>query len=183
MTDTQAPSPTLNRAQRRKLKRLQRGRSKATHRNKLLPKQEAKHCATIYRAMALNQRYTEAEQAHMILPAWSAFDNIRTGKGTKDDLDTIAVIINACMVLSADVHPDCQAVARQAAQACIAVKVRYRKTGRIIFSNLTTPEMDNLQAGIELYEEFLRHIKPSENINALNVVRASIGTGNFLEDA
>ena len=87
------------------------------------------------------------------------------------------------MVLSAKVHPDCQTVARQAAQACIAVKVRYRKTGRIIFSNLTTPEMDNLQAGIELYEEFLRHIKPSENINALNVVRASIGTGNFLEDA
>ena len=183
MTDTKAPAPTLNREQRRKLKRLQRGRSKATHRNKLLPKQTAKHCATIYRAMALNQRYTEAEQAHMMLPAWSAFDTIRTGKGTKDDLDTIAVIINACMVLSADVHPDCQAVASQAAQACIAVKVRYRKTGRIIFSNLTTPEMDNLQAGIELYEEFLRHIKPSENINALNVVRASIGSGNFLEEA
>ena len=178
---TDAPAPTLNREQRRKLaKEMKRNAQK---RCKLLPKQEAKHCATIYSAMALNQRYTEAEQAHMILPAWSAFDTMRTGKGTTDDLDTIAVIINACMVLSAKVHPDCQTVAHQAAQACIAVKVRYRKTGRIIFSNLTTPEMDNLQAGIELYEEFLRHIKPSENINALNVVRASIGSGNFLEEA
>ena len=183
MTDTPAPTPTLNREQRRKLKRLQRGRSKATHRNKLLPKHTLEHCAAMWRVFAKTEYYTEGEQAELMLPIWVAFDNIRTGKGTDSDINTLLVYMHAASDLSKGVHQECVDVVRAALRALRAIVARYCDTKRVLFSNLHMLEKDAVQAGIELYEEYIRHITPQQNTKAIKHAQRVVENKTFLEEA
>ena len=69
MTDTPAPTPALNREQRRKLAKEMK--SKAPKRCKLLPKHTLEHCAAMWRVFAKTEYYTEGEQAELMLPMFT----------------------------------------------------------------------------------------------------------------
>ena len=181
MTDTQAPAPTLNREQRRKLAKEMK--SKAPKRCKLLPKHTLEHCAAMWRVFAKTEYYTEGEQAELMLPIWVAFDNIRTGKGTDSDINTLLVYMHAASDLSKGVHQECVDVVRAALRALRAIVARYCDTKRVLFSNLHMLEKDAVQAGIELYEEYIRHITPQQNTKAIKHAQRVVENKTFLEEA
>ena len=179
---TDAPAPTLNREQSRKLdKEMKR---KAPKRQHVQPRHTAQHCTVFERTINKHHIMPEAKQAHVYLPVLAAFDNIRTGKGIEYDLDTISIAMNTAMVLSRQANrQDYIDIADSAAQACIALKVRYRKTGKFIFSNLDMPEKDNLLAGIDLYEALLGQASQHMVERGIRRVGQFIARKTFLEEA
>ena len=136
--------------------------------------------AAMGRVFARIQPYTDAEQAHVSIPARMGMSNILHGKGTTDDLDAIAYTVNATLVLSETTHPECVNVCLDAASAVIAAKNRWRKFGSIGFDGLG---LQAVQHALDLHEEFLKHINPATHAAALREVLRRIDAGKFLEQA
>jgi len=135
--------------------------------------------AAMGRVFACTQPYTDAEQAQMALPARLAFQSIVQGKGEIGDLDTVAVTVNATLILSETVHQECVGVCLDAADAVIEAKNRWRKLQRLGFSG---PGMESVRTALDLYEEFLRHITPAQHTGAWREVWRRIDAGKFLEE-
>lgn len=136
--------------------------------------------SAIYRVMSRTQPYTQAEQAHMSLPARLALQSITQGKGTIDDLDTIAMTVNTALVLSEITHPECVKVCLDAAAGTIAAKSRWRRLHRVGFDGTGLEAVRN---ALDLHEQYLQHISPAQHCNALREVMRRIDAGKFLEES
>ena len=78
-----------NRAERRSASKRQH-----TDRNKTL-----RSHAAVYSVMARTQPYTESEQALLQTPVYMALGAMKGGGATAEDMGTLCIVCNACMIL------------------------------------------------------------------------------------
>ena len=83
--------------------------------------------AAMGRVFARTQPYTQAEQAHLAIPAYDSLNRITSGQGEPKDIDILGTVINISLVLSEATHPECVNVCLDAAQAAINAKERWKK--------------------------------------------------------
>lgn len=123
--------------------------------------------SSIYRVMSRLQPFTPDELLKLELPIRMAFEAIKTGRGTLQDISEIDAAINATMVRAEKLDPLCRQTAMVSRDALLRCLHRYNATGRVGFDG---PAIAEVELGIDLYEQLLRLSTPLQIADALREV-------------
>lgn len=138
----------------------------------------AKDPSAIYRLMSKVQPFTPAEQATLSIPPRIAYEAMRTGRGGKDDFDTLAAVINVAMVCSEPISQELVDLCQQAQNQLLLIRDRFRRTGKW---GLDHQDMRALPPVLDLHEQYLQHCTPMEMANAMREVLRRCKTGDVLK--
>jgi hypothetical protein len=122
---------------------------------------------SIYKLMSKIQPFTDEELMKLELPIRISYVSIKTGAGTAQDFHDIAAAINCAMVRSESVDPLVEATAIAARDALMRTWHRFERTGRMGFDG---PAIGEVEAGIDLHEQFCRMSTPLQMIEAMREV-------------
>lgn len=111
--------------------------------------------------------FTPAELIELELPIRLAFDSIKNGRGTLQDISDIGAAINTTMVRAESISPKCVLAAIAARDALQRTLTRYHSTGRVGFDG---PAIADVAVGIDLHEQMLRLSTPVQMADALREV-------------
>ena len=136
--------------------------------------------STIYRVLSRTQPYTQAEQAHLAIPAYDSLNRITSGQGEPKDIDILGTVINISLVLSEATHPECVNVCLDAALAAINAKERWKKMNRIGFDG---PGLEAVRVVLDMYDQYLQTITPLQHQRAMVKVNERIANGQFLKES
>lgn len=131
------------------------------------PKRRRKYTAdklSLFRLLNKLQPFTEAEQTKLALPLRMAFESIKTGKGTFDDLSDIGAAINTTIVRSESIGGACYDAAIAARDALLRCLHRYRATGRVGFDG---PAISDVEIALEVHEQLFALSTPLQMQQAL----------------
>lgn len=123
--------------------------------------------ASIYKLMNKLQPFTPDELLKLELPIRMAFEAIKTGRGTLQDISDLGVAINATMVRAESIDPLCLQTAIAARDALLRCLHRHTATGRVGFDG---PAIAEVELGIDLHEQLLRLSTPLQMADALREV-------------
>jgi len=112
--------------------------------------------------------FTASELLQLQMPIRQAYEAIRTGRGTINDLSDIGTAINATMVRAEAIDPLCVQTAIAARDALLRSLHRYNTHGRIGFDG---PAIADVELGIELHEQLLALSTPLQMADALREVQ------------
>ena len=132
------------------------------------------------RVFARTQPYTQAEQAHLAIPAYDSLNRITSGQGEPKDIDILGTVINISLVLSEATHPECVNVCLDAALAAINAKERWKKMNRIGFDG---PGLEAVRVVLDMYDQYLQTITPLQHQRAMVKVNERIANGQFLKES
>jgi hypothetical protein len=124
--------------------------------------------ASICRVMERIQPFTPDELLKLELPIRMAFEAIKTGRGTLQDISDIGVAINSAMVRAESLDPLCLQTAIAARDALLRCLHRHNATGKVGFDG---PAIADVDLGIDLHEQLLRLSTPLQMADALREVQ------------
>ena len=156
----------MNRAQRRQA-------AKAT---KAKPGRGRADPFAYLRAIGGVQPFTSDEKTQLCLPVRMAYEALRTGKGDAGDFDTLAVVVNTCLIRAEQIAPELVARVIDAQDALMRIKDRANRTGRL---GLDYQAMTDLLPIIDLHEQLIDLSAPVQMKAALLEVMARIERGQF----
>lgn len=133
----------------------------------------------INKVMNKIQPFNAGELLQLELPIRSAYESIRTGRGTVGDLSDIGTAINATLIRSESIDPLCVQTAIAARDALLRSLMRYRKTGKVGFDG---PALAEVELGIDLHEQILRLSTPLQMADALREVQKRVAEQQALGD-
>lgn len=155
----------MNRAQKRAAHR-----AKPTDRNKSVRTQ-----AAMYSVMARTQPYTESEQALLQTPVYMALGAMKGGGATAEDMGTLCIVCNACMILGEKIGPECVAIAKCAMHALGRAERRMLDHGHYGLDG------EGLQAIEDCIDQLLALVTPQQMTRAYDEMRKRIARGETLD--
>ena len=158
----------MNRAQKRAAHR-----AKPTDRNKSVRTQ-----AAMYSVMARTQPYTESEQAQLQIPVYAALGAMKSGAATSDDMGTLCIVCNACMILGEKISEECVALAKTAMHALARSEQRLLDTGHY---GLDGEGLRAITDCIDLHDQLLSLVTPQQMTKAYDEMRRRIAAGETLD--
>lgn len=126
--------------------------------------------------------FDQQEITKLAVPPRLAIEAIRYGKGTESDFDTLACIVNVCLIRTEQIggdKTDAMAVCHDAMEALMKMKERAQRTGKIGFG---IGEMDALVPALDLHEQLIELSTPKQMMDALRQVLHRIQTGHIQRD-
>jgi hypothetical protein len=126
--------------------------------------------------------FDQREITQLAVPPRMAIEAIRYGKGTETDFDTLACIVNVCMVRTEQIGGDKTAaldVCYGAMEALMKMKERAQRLGKIGFG---AGEMDALVPALDLHEQLIELSTPKQMADALRQVLSRIEAGHVQHD-
>ena len=157
-----------NRAERRRAQKRQH-----TDRNKTVG-----HCASIFKVMARTQPYTVSEQAQLQIPVYAALGAMKSGAATSDDMGTLCIVCNACMILGEKISEECVALAKTAMHALARSEQRLLDTGHY---GLDGEGLRAITDCIDLHDQLLSLVTPQQMTKAYDEMRRRIAAGETLD--
>ena len=118
--------------------------------------------------------YTDQDVVKLALPARMAFEAIKTGTGTTDDFDELAVSVNSTMVRSESIDELCVQTCIIAQEALLRCKQRYLRTGRFGWDGLA---LQQVPPALDLHEEVMANSTPHQMTVALKEQYSRIQRG------
>jgi len=122
--------------------------------------------------------FNAAELMRLELPIRMSFESLKNGHGTEQDFHDLAAAINTTMVRAESIDPLCEQTAIAARDALMRCWHRFEKTGRLGFDG---PALGEIEAGIDLHEQFIRLSTPLQMVNALKTVIARGKCGEVVQ--
>ena len=157
----------MNRAERRASKRQH------TYRNKTV-----RSHAAVYSVMARTQPYTESEQAQLQIPVYAALGAMKSGAATSDDMGTLCIVCNACMILGEKISEECVALAKTAMHALARAEQRLLDHGHY---GLDGEGLQAIEDCIDLHDQLLALVTPQQMTRAYDEMRKRIARGETLD--
>lgn len=122
------------------------------------------------------QPFTEAEKTKLSLPVRMAYEALRTGKADEGDFDTLAVVVNTCLIRAEQISPALVDRVIEAQDAMMRIKERHLRTGRM---GLDAQAMADLLPILDLHEQLIDLSTPAQMRDALLEVMARIDRKQF----
>ena len=157
-----------NRAERRSASKRQH-----TDRNKTVG-----HCASIFKVMARTQPYTEYEQAQLQIPVYAALGAMKSGAATSDDMGTLCIVCNACMILGEKISEECVALAKTAMHALARAEQRLLDHGHY---GLDGEGLQAIEDCIDMHDQLLALVTPQQMTRAYDEMRKRIARGETFD--
>jgi|GEM_PF-2166975 len=132
------------------------------------------------RAIGGVQPFTTAEKTQLCLPVRMAYEAVRTGKGDAGDFDTLAVVVNTCLIRAEQIAPELVTRVIDAQDALMRIKERGQRTGRL---GLDYQAMADLLPIIDLHEQLIDLSAPVQMRDALLEVMTRMNRGQVLQPA
>lgn len=107
----------------------------------------------MYKAMARTTGFEQAEQTELALPVRLAWDALRSGRATGDDIATLADVIAICIIATQSMDALVQDTIEAGRLAMCAVADRYRRCQRW---GVDAAALRDLPPIVDFYEELLR---------------------------
>jgi hypothetical protein len=111
--------------------------------------------------------FTQSELLRLELPIRLSYQAFLSGQATVSDFHDLVAAMNSTLVRSEAIGPECEAIAKQAADALRRTWDRYEHTGRLSFDTMGAHAMGH---GIELHEELIRNSSPEQMVRAMREV-------------
>lgn len=134
--------------------------------------------AAIYGVMARTQLYTQEEQASLQMPVYMALGAMKGGGATAEDMGTLCIVCNACMILGEKIGPECVAIAKCAMHALGRAERRMLDHGHY---GLDGEGLQAIEDCIDLHDQLLALVTPQQMTRAYDVMRKSIARGEALD--
>ena len=157
-----------NRAERRRAQKRQH-----TDRNKTM-----RSHAAMYAVMARTQPYTESEQAQLQIPVYAAIGAMKGGTATPDDMGTLCIVCNACMILGEKIGEECVTLAKTAMHALARAEQRLLDHGHY---GLDGEGLQAIEDCIDLHDQLLSLVTPQQMTRAYDEMRKRIARGETLD--
>ena len=158
----------MNRAQKRAARR-----AKPTDRNK-----SVRTHAAMYSVMARTQPYTESEQALLQTPVYMALGAMKGGVATAEDMGTLCIVCNACMILGEKIGEECVTLAKTAMHALARAEQRLLDHGHY---GLDGEGLQAIEDCIDLHDQLLTLVTPLQMTRAYDEMRKRIARGETLD--
>ena len=158
----------MNRAERRRAQKRQH-----TDRNKTL-----RSHAAMYAVMARTQPYTESEQALLQTPVYMALGAMKGGGATAEDMGTLCIVCNACMILGESIGEECVSLAKTAMHALARAEQRLLDHGHY---GLDGEGLQAIEDCIDLHDQLLSLVTPQQMTRAYDEMRKRIARGETLD--
>jgi len=174
------PAPTLNRAARRTLARAQARAPRPTAR-RYAPDVTA-HARTLARA----QEFTPDEVQRLASEAHEAFHAFKTGGGSSDHFDTLALIVNVVLIRAEAIDAAsgggdvCVRAAQAAQDALMRMKDRRQRMGRWA---LDAAGMAAIETALDVHDQLLELGTIGQIIDAMREVQRRMDSGVVLGNA
>lgn len=123
---------------------------------------------SIVKLMDKVEPFTDPELVAIKLHTRIAFESIKSGRGTMQDVSDIASAVNTTMVRAEAIDPLCLQTAAAAKDALLRCLRRFNATGKVGFDG---PAIAEVEIGLELYEQILSLSTRVQMANALRQVR------------
>lgn len=141
-----------------------------------------KPIANPLRVISAHIPFEQREITQLAVPPRLSIEAIRYGKGTESDFDTLACIVNVCLIRTEQIGGDktnAMKVCHDAMEALMKMKDRAHRTGKIGFG---VGEMDALVNALDLHEQFIELSTPKQMADALREVLSRIQSGHVQHD-
>jgi hypothetical protein len=120
------------------------------------------------------------EAAKLGNEARMAWHRLTYGTGTEGDFDTVAIAMNASLVLSEPVGQAAVDIIIRAQHALVAMQQRYRRQGKF---GPDAAALADVPPGLDLHDQLLTFINPRQLVAALVETRDRIECGDVLAPA
>lgn len=133
---------------------------------------------SIYRLMNRIQPFTEPEQTQLNIPPRSAYESLRTGRGTEEDFHTLAVVVNVVLIRSEKIDPLMEQSAQAACAAMMRTWARHKSSGRWGFDG---PALQDIPPVIELHEQLIALSTPQQMMEAMREAIRRMDAGEVMQ--
>lgn len=120
------------------------------------------------KVLALTQPFTPKELTALLLPIRSAFESLRTGKATSQDVSDIIAALNVTSLMSMPIHANVVEAAHAAVYAMGRCVERHQRTG---VWGLDGPGLAEVEQGIALHEQLCENCTPRQMQDAMKRVQ------------
>ena len=129
----------------------------------------------IYRVMGMQQPFTRAEQTTLNLPVREALQSLRDGTGTDEHWNTLAAVVNVCLLRGERIAPEVVGVAKDGQAAVLDVLARHQRTGKWGVSH---DDLSRIDPCIDLHEQLIELSTPAQMMQAFRDTLARMNTGH-----
>lgn len=137
--------------------------------------------SSIYKTMSRIQLLTPVEQLELSLPPRTAFEALRSGRGTESDFHTLAAVSNCVFVCGEEIGESCVDAAKQAQESLLLMLDRWVRLGRW---GLDAGALQSIPVVLDLYEQLLALYTPLQMQAAMRetIRRMKVGETLTVED-
>lgn len=132
------------------------------------------------RTIGMAQQFTPEEITQLMLPASVAYESLRTGRGTEDDFDTLAQVVNVALVRCEAIGQPGVELCKDAQSALMDMLARHRRTGRW---GLDHNALRDLPPALDLYHQLLQLSTAGQMTAAMREVLQRAAAGQIHETA
>ena len=130
--------------------------------------------SSIFRLMSRIQPFTNEELVKLETPVKLAFERVKVGTATRDDLHTLAAALNVALVRSEEIDPLCEQTCVAAQEGMIRTIERHNATGRMGFDGMA---LQDIPPALDLYEQILGLSTPMQMQAAMRETLARMNRG------
>ena len=133
--------------------------------------------ASWLRAMSRQVPFTPSEQASLNLPVREALQSMRDGTADDQHWNTLAAIVNVCLLRGEQIDPQVVQAAKDGQAAVLDVLDRFHRTGRW---GVTHENLVNLEVCVDLHEQLTALRTPQQMMLALRATQARMNAGHII---
>ena len=138
--------------------------------------------SALFRTMSKVQPFTQQEVTTLILPAVSAWDELKNGRGQETHYHTLAAVANVCLLRAEDVEGDidelCLDMVKRAQEALLTIKERNDRSGRWGVCYIS---LERVPPMLDFYQQLVELSTPLQMQQAMKAVIARVNAGEVLE--
>ena len=128
--------------------------------------------------MANHVPFTAAEQAKLNLPVRQALQSLRDGEGNDVHWNTLAAVVNVCLLRGERIAPEVVQLAKDGQAAVLDVLGRFQRTGAW---GVTHANLVDLEACIDLHEQLIALSTPQQMLHAMRDTLARMQAGHVIQ--
>jgi hypothetical protein len=106
-----------------------------------------------------------------------ALQSMRDGTGNDTHWNTLAAVVNVCLLRGERIAPEVMQCAKDGQLAVLSIKDRFDRTGRWGVSH---DDLVNLEACIDLYEQLIELSTPAQMLQAFRDVIDRMNAGHVI---
>lgn len=130
------------------------------------------------RTIGMAQQFEPAEVTALMLPASVALEAMRTGRGTQDDFDTLAQVVNVALVRCEQIGQPGVELCKDGQAALMRMLARHQRTHRW---GVDHQDLRDLPPALDLYHQLLQLSTAGQMATAMREVLQRAAAGQFHE--
>ena len=130
------------------------------------------------KTMSKQVPFTPGEQASLNLPVREALQSLRDGTADDHHWNTLAAIVNVCLLRGESIAPEVVQVAKDGQAAVLDVMDRFQRTGRW---GVTHENLVDLEACIDLHEQLIALSTPAQMMQAMRDTLARMNAEHVIK--